>query len=202
MHEAKLLARLNPAVMRYGPGRGGKPELTAQDIAGALAFVPRGIGRELLCYVWWPAGAESTECQLDRAIEHVQREEWARQVARRVEAHNQGRQKAKFWPSWFNQATEVRPQYAAIRKAVLAELRSPALCPACGGRGQLQADNLVVICEPCRGTGRGRKAGIPVAIGTCRSSYYQRWQAVHDWTLALCAHELAQAACKMRAATS
>jgi hypothetical protein len=30
------------------------PELTAQDIAAALAFVPAGLGREVLIACWWP----------------------------------------------------------------------------------------------------------------------------------------------------
>ncbi len=51
-HVGKLLARLNPTTVRYDIGRGGMPELTPQDIAGALAMVPAGLGRELICRLW------------------------------------------------------------------------------------------------------------------------------------------------------
>ena len=43
----RLVARLNPTTVRYDVGRGGIPDLTAQDIAAALAFVPAGLGREV-----------------------------------------------------------------------------------------------------------------------------------------------------------
>jgi hypothetical protein len=60
---AKLLARLNPKGMNLAPSagnsRGGVPEETALDIAGALGYVSaQGPGPRLaavvLCLRWWP----------------------------------------------------------------------------------------------------------------------------------------------------
>lgn len=60
---AKLLARLNPKGMNLAPSagnsRGGIPEETALDVAGALGYASsRGAGPRLaavvLCLRWWP----------------------------------------------------------------------------------------------------------------------------------------------------
>lgn len=74
----RLLARLNPATIRYGAGRGGIPELTASDIAGALGMVRDKFAREVFCAVWWPDGARLTHREFDLDLRNRQMKEWMR----------------------------------------------------------------------------------------------------------------------------
>ena len=58
MDVGQLLARMSPQAVNYAAvGGGGQPELTTSDIAAALAFVPKGLGRSVLEAVYWPDGA-------------------------------------------------------------------------------------------------------------------------------------------------
>lgn len=213
-HPAYLMARLNAKNARFDIGSGGISELTPQDVAAALAFVPKGIGRELLCRAWWPAGAEMQAGELDRQLLQAQLEEW------------NGREKAMFsamgmvasqsnkaelllarrayakahrerWPKWITKLDpiEVSSGYANIRRTVLEEVMHPRDCPPCHGRGHLNADGVVRKCDRCDGLGfvkygptwRSRR------IGVKESTYRQTWEDPYEWMYRLVRDELSLA---------
>ncbi|KAF1711077.1 hypothetical protein CSC70_03890 [Pseudoxanthomonas kalamensis DSM 18571] len=204
----ELLARLNPTTIRYDVGRGGVGALSNQDIAAALAFVPAGLGREVLEACWWPDGAARRSHKLrDAVYMHVQ-PEIARQAKELSEArihrgmlhacagwaNNPGAGllrelaaaeakveaiKARCWPV---SAFEMLP---AMSKAVIDELAHPNQCPDCKGRGQLRAGELVVTCPTCGGRGtlaisdRKRAA----AIGRDKATYRVVWRPMYEWMI-------------------
>lgn len=205
----RLMGRLNPATCRFDIGRGGIPELTPQDIAGALGMVHDEFAREVFCAIWWPDGARLTVRDLQRMIGFKQRTEidrqWRAVQVARLELHiakdeaaargcmtDQDRRvvtsleaklanaKAQCWPS-------DPTMYPVIRMAVIEELQAPMLCASCLGRGQLMAGNLTVTCIQCDGTGKdpisSRKRA--ARIGRDEKTYRESWSKPYEWTYAL-----------------
>ncbi|MRU22908.1 hypothetical protein FG476_02030 [Xylella fastidiosa subsp. multiplex] len=204
----RLLARLNPSTIRYDTLPGGVPELTAQDIAHALALTPAGLGREVLEACWWPDGAALRRGPLRDAavalvVPEIRRQQqrlleartdvgivkacmgWTRattsaqQAALRRAEERLEEAKAQLWP----QATlEMLPVLVA---AVVDELSQPRDCPTCHGRGAVRAGALVKVCAACGGSGmlpvsdRRRAA----AIGRDEASYRRVWCGVYEWLL-------------------
>lgn len=205
----KLMGRLNPATCRFDIGRGGIPELTPQDIAGALGMVRDEFAREVFCAVWWPDGARLERNRLLQLIALKQRAEidkqWRRVQAARLDLHiasddlaarnaatDHDRRviaalKARLeeakrlcWPN-------VPEMYPVIRAAVLDELASPKLCVVCAGRGAIASGDLVVECKQCDGTGKSAISSRQRAarIGRDESTYRKEWAAAYEWTYAL-----------------
>ncbi|WLE28182.1 hypothetical protein [Xylella fastidiosa] len=204
----RLLARLNPSTIRYDTLPGGVPELTAQDIAHALALTPAGLGREVLEACWWPDGAALRRGPLRDAavalvVPEIRRQQqrlleartdvgivkacmgWTRattsaqQAALRRAQERLDKLKAHLWP----QATlEMLPVLVA---AVVDELSTPQLCPCCHGRGERRVGALVKVCTACGGSGavpasdRKRAA----AIGRDESTYRTTWRSLYEWLL-------------------
>ncbi|TNV97679.1 hypothetical protein C5H22_00350 [Xylella fastidiosa] len=204
----RLLARLNPSTIRYDTLPGGVPELTAQDIAHALALTPAGLGREVLQACWWPDGAALRRGPLRDAavalvVPEIRRQQqrlleartdvgivkacmgWTRattsaqQAALRRAEERLEEAKAQLWP----QATlEMLPVLVA---AVVDELSTPQLCPCCHGRGERRVGALVKVCTACGGSGavpasdRKRAA----AIGRDESTYRTTWRGLYEWLL-------------------
>lgn len=200
MHAAEMMARLNPATVRYDIGRGGMPELTPQDIAAAIGLVPQGLGRELMCRLWWPDGAQLAPKELDRLLMEAQLGEWRRRADALINAQlraeladneHQRRRAASavdeakelIWP-------RVGPgsPYAAIRMAVLAEMSAVCLCPACRGRGFLLAQGKVAACTFCETTGRAKVSDRNRAelVGVNRETYRTAVAVVYEWLLNFC----------------
>lgn len=204
----KLLARLNPAVCRFDIGRGGLPELTPQDIAAAVGMVPAGLGRELMCRLWWPDGAQLATKELDALLRQAMFVEWLRR-ARRLEAaklalhvaeedrhgsvHRARSEveaaRAECWP-------KVGPAYKLLRVAVLDEMASPPQCQKCYGRGNVKTRTTVLVtCTACDGRGtvpvsdRQRAA----ALGVNESSFRRTWRGAYLWLLAHCTDAEAEA---------
>src|SRR5574337_1301509 len=193
MHVGKLMARLNAKNVRFDVGSGGVPELTSTDIAGALGMVPAGLGRELLCLVWWPDGACLTATDLANTLSAAQR--------KYAMAH------AERWPRWIVDAElgTISEGYQRVRLAVLAELASPGKCPACSGRGTIsQASGPIIACRPCDGTGRRRisDAWRADALNLTEGGYRRVWRPVYEWTMGLCADALGDAAKAMERAAA
>jgi len=202
----RLVARLNPASVRYDVGRGGTPELTAQDIAAALAFVPAGLGREVFCALWWPDGARLSRRDLLGKVTRIVGEEWRRQAQALAEAridlgiahaiagwghHTSPEQrrnidaaaralearKRRCWPD------KLPDRLPAILESVLEEIAMPNLCAQCGGRAQAIVGALLVKCSVCDGRGT-----LPVsdrkrarAIGVDESTYRETWRDCYGW---------------------
>jgi hypothetical protein len=196
MNVRKLLARLNPGTMNLrGSGRGGQ-DLSPDVIAGALGFVEPGLGREVLCHLWWPLGARLTQVQLLREIALLQHFEQAR-LRTQLAAAEDRRQMAelRYYTTRCRSAEDERevrratverdqarelcwsydPQvYARIGVAVLNEMAATQLCPACKGDGCGHCEHLGVV--PVSALQRA------AAIGVAETPYRKRWFKVYDFT--------------------
>lgn len=205
MHVGRALAKLNPKNVRFDIGAGGIPELTPQDIAAALAFVPSGLGRELLCKVWWPDGAALTAHELDFMLVSLQFGEWRERMDALVTAQLQlatanndtqrrraniaiGVAQSRMWP-------RIDGTFDDIRKAVLAELCDPRNCPDCKGRGVAVKQELVADCERCNGTGKTPRGPVwrADALRMKHTSYLARWVEPYEWLLSKCTDSLDRA---------
>lgn len=190
-HAVEMLGRLNPATIRYNTGRGGLPELTAQDIAGAIAFVPAGLGREMLLAVGWPDGANMRrvmELACDLAHAELQRQHEAitrAGIAHSIDSWNKRRVPAKpaLAQHWPRTSHERLP---AIVAACVDEIAKPNHCASCEGRGEIHRGDLKVMCPQCGGSGivpvsdRKRAA----AMGLSHQTYSERgWDRVYNWML-------------------
>ncbi|MFC4526392.1 hypothetical protein ISN76_13030 [Dyella halodurans] len=218
MHVGKLMARLNPKNVRFDVGSGGIPELTSTDIAAALAFVDRGLGRELLCKVWWPDGAALTERQLFDFLETIQRDEWSRRESAMLDgllavatrgSRGQGSYAAAHenrWPRMVlveHGLPVLADAYGRVRKAVVAEVCSTGLCPKCAGRG-LVCNSMGVhsACSTCEGSGHHRisERERGEACGMAWKTYRETWVRVYDWTFQQCMDAVHQATRQFEAA--
>jgi hypothetical protein len=194
----KLMGRLNATTCRFDIGRGGIPELTAQDIAGALGMIRDEFAREVFCAVWWPDGAKLMAKELDRIIAVMQFAEWKDRFERMLDAQlkvaqaelrNDRREvyaaraalehaKSEMWPALREDA------YRLVRLAAVEELRTPKSCTGCQGRGTAAVGELVVTCEACDGSGvmpvSNRRRAASLRIN--ESTYRRVWQPVYEWT--------------------
>lgn len=202
----EALAMLNPKTIRYNIGRGGMPELTSEDVAAALGMVPNALGRELLIHCYWPDGAARAAGKLDGIVCLLLHEEITRRAHRyqsatlalnmardRASGHRKtptaeqaeirrlecalSDARADMWPM-------VPERWWRLRQAVLDELAGNSLCPACGGRGHVQADALQVRCEACGGSGIAAvsDAARAAAIGVSRQKYADNgWRGMYEW---------------------
>lgn len=202
------LARLNPATVRLDIGRGGVPELTNQDVAAALAFVPAGLGREALIACWWPAGADHRKL-MDGILAAVE-VEWRRQTRVLSEARTDVGI-AEAIAGWNRASTaeqrrdvdRARARYEAIRDtcwpretgamlpalvtACLEEISGRQQCQDCEGRGERLRGELRVPCARCNSTGevKSSNAARARAIGRDEASFRRNWAGVYAWVLDL-----------------
>lgn len=215
MHAGKLMARLGPKNVRFDVGAGGVPETTSTDVAHALGMVPAGLGRELLCRMWWPAAATVNARQLDDLLKEVQVAEWNRREAAMyqglaaIACHEGGdslrRAQARYrkahaerWPKWVMSVDMgyPNPVYPRIRRAVLLEMADPRQCPACGGAGDVvDGQGLKRVCERCEGAGQLAHGNTRRAeeLRITESAYRQTWAPPYDWLLDKCSEALRQA---------
>jgi hypothetical protein len=196
MNVRKLLARLNPGTMNLrGSGRGGQ-DLSSADISGALGFVEDGLGREVLCHLWWQLGARLTRSQLLREIALLQSLELSRlRRALRNASDRLTEAELRYYATRCRSAEDERekrrataerdqareqcwsydPQvYARIGVAVLNEMAGTQLCAACKGDGCPSCEHLGVV--PVSALQRA------AAIGVAETPYRKRWVKVYDFT--------------------
>lgn len=202
------LARLNPSTVRMDIGRGGVAALSNQDVAAALAFVPAGLGREVLVACWWPAGADHRKL-MDGVLAEVDLE-WRRQsvllsnartdvgMAEAIAGWNRNssieqrqevdRAKARWeairdrcWPK------DTGSMLPALVGACLEEIAGRQQCPDCEGRGERLRGELRVPCARCNHTGevQASNAARARAIGRDEASFRRNWAGVYTWILDL-----------------
>jgi hypothetical protein len=213
-HPAYLLARLNAANARLDTGSGGIQELTQQDIAASIAFVPQGIGRELLCRVWWPEGAKLNAADLDKRLIDLQFGEWRERMDALVTAQIHAQIAETGWARKQAQSELTRAQnrmwpridetYSLIRRAVVNELIDPRTCPDCKGRGAGVAGELVKGCMRCAGTGRTIRGPVwrAAQLRMKHQSYRQLWEQPYEWMFEKCNDEVHQATRELSKAAS
>jgi hypothetical protein len=221
----ELMARLGPTTVKFDIGRGGKPDLTNQDIAAALGMVPAGLGRELLEACWWPDGAALRRHKLRDAVIALVMPELRRQQHRLAEARTElglaevcmgwsgtvtaqqraerdraanrlGEVKVQCWPI---STLESLPTLAA---AVIGEIAKRPACGTCEGKGQVPAGELNVVCKVCNGSGLvavsdRRRAQ---AVGRDEAAYRRTWKPVYEWMLGKMQEAEQEAAWHMRSA--
>lgn len=210
----RQLARLNPAHVKFDIGAGGgTPELTAQDVAGALGMVPAGLGLELLLAVHWPDAAKRNRPRLLELLtitqlrEHNEREQaMYRALCQVATADVRDKQRATVaystahlarWPQIIvkhDPLTFATP-YEDMRKAVIEELTHPKQCPECRGRELRDRVGQPKTCERCLGTGVVQYGSTWRAkqLGKARATFIQTWKPAYDWLMVLCCKELAEA---------
>ena len=222
----RLLAWLNPSTVRYDVGRGGgAPAMTPQDVAAALAFVPAGIGREILTAAAWPDGARLTPKKLDDAIAlkvraEMDRRHRALQIAR-LDLHiaqenaevrraltDADRREIDRLQRAVEQAKRQVWRYDAqmhvrIREAAVNEFKFPNHCETCAGRGSLIAGELKVDCPDCKTQGvvpvSNRKRA--KSIGSTQSDYQRVWASLYEFVFSTIRDEAVTAARAFDAAT-
>lgn len=212
MHIGRALAKLNPKNVRFDVGTGGIPELTAQDIAAALGCVDDGLGRELLCQVWWPDGAKLSEHHLIEILTNAQRQEWQRREDRMLDAvlavamhggtkgqRTYAEAHADRWPGMVRLIHEIPivvEDYESVRWAVISEMKGAGLCPICMGRASVRSSSgLACICPRCLGTGHMAvsERSRADACGMSWEKYRSRWSRVYEWTATLCSDSIQRA---------
>lgn len=82
----QFIARLNPKTMQYEYKNGGQPALTSSDIAAALSFIPKGLGRSVLEAVYMQDGATQRRSALLDNVMAVVMPKLSRQAQQLYEA--------------------------------------------------------------------------------------------------------------------
>lgn len=205
MNVRKMMARLNPATIRFDVGSGGTPELTSQDVAAALGMVRDDFARDVFTAIWWPAGAALSaqdllhrirdkllaeysarcrECEIAKLELHIGQAEFA---ARRVHKDEDRRELSRL-EARANSATRHRwpsemTVYPKIAYAVLAELAKHPLCERCQGHGQVLDHGLVRACPRCEGRciEHDHDARRAMMLDKERSAYVKTWKPVYEW---------------------
>ncbi|HIE1098267.1 hypothetical protein [Stenotrophomonas maltophilia] len=204
-----LSSRTGPRSMSFDGSTSGP---TTQEIVAALAYVPHGLGHELLQALWWPESGQRRREQLRQAVVGLVAPEFTRQMHALADARTEfGIAKASMgWggctvtdvqrrevrraeqaledaraAAWPNNTME---QLGVLAGAVIAEMVGACECSRCGGKKVLLNPVVagVVNCDNCGGAGfeplSGRKRA--GAIGADWSAYSRFWRAVYEWMLA------------------
>ena len=210
MNEARelLSSRTGPKALSFD-GNGGGP--STEEIVAALAYVPAGLGRELLQALWWPESGQRRREQLRQAVVSLVAPEFTRQMHALADARTEyGIAKASM--GWGGVVTEVQrrelrraenaldnaraaawpnntmEQLGVLAGAVISEMAGSPECSCCGGKRVLLDQRVagVVNCVECGGSGHeplsGRKRA--AAIGADWSAYSRFWRPVYEWMLA------------------
>lgn len=192
---SELLARLNPAVMRFGVGGGGTPDLTPADISGALGMVSNRMGASMLTYLH--CADEREQFRFEVELFRMMREQCIRRADELVNsqlryyltAGKKGTlerlsrvvaEQGKQWPSY---TPETAGMYARLVMAVLGEIAGGAVCKVCNGHGKLPSTEGTKECQECGGTGRAgdSQRARAARMRLSQRGYAQSWQEPYHW---------------------
>ena len=225
-HAGELLARLFPRGVNYMGVPGGVPELTPADIAGALGFVPKGLGRSIFEAVYWSDSDFLPSSELWDAVVGVVMPELSRQLSQLSEAQldvqvalammrwshrgptvlqrqelarAQSRLDALKASAWPKKTLQRIPQ---IAKAIIAEMKESLKCEACGGRGVINKEESPVKCKKCQGSGIEIRTDYrrALSIDCDQIGYARHWKIVYEWLHEKMTTACCYAACNMIAA--
>lgn len=175
--------------------------------AGALGFVPEGLGRLVFEVCWTPSApllrGRLGEAVVELVLPEIGRQTralieasldlqlasaalaWSRsptQAQRMAEERARGRLGAVRAMAWPRATLESLPTLTA---AVLGEIAGRNHCPSCEGRAELMIGELRVPCTACAGRGvlpvSDRKRAL--AIGRDEAAYRRSWRPVYEWLL-------------------
>lgn len=209
MNVRKIMTRLNAATARYDVARGGVPEITAQDVAGALALVADPLARDVFCCLWWPDSTALNRERVQKALRDRIWSEFSRRhraaqiakldlniaegelAARRAPTAEERREVDARRMAWERLHRDLWPgtmaTYPQLLRAVLTEFAAPRHCATCKGRGAVAGENGPRVCASCDGRGEKSqsKAWRANALGMTEANFRQSWEQVYEWTYSL-----------------
>lgn len=204
---AELLARTTAHGPRLDGGRGGIPDLTPADIAGALGMTRRTVGRELLA--WYHTITHESPSRLPPALDAGIGQIIASERAARLHAHADAclalestriaaeayrhppddlryrvirltEAAARARAATWPDATS--PTWRRLRMAVAHEACGPSACGRCHGTGHVKTDDALHACPTCDGIGRDAASGCARArwLGVTEPAYRKTWRDVYS----------------------
>jgi len=177
MDVREKLAQLNPSSVRYDvcPSGAGSTE---NPYAMALGFVPAGMGRDLLEYLYWPDGAILRGAAIYQGVVRVAMKEWAT----RMQAHTDARCTYGLAETLAKYAKDRSP--ATVRNLAILQARVAVardnLWP------ERLEDKLPMLVPMLLRAMKGEKhsnVDRAKAMGIDESSYRERWSKVYEWML-------------------
>ena len=177
MDVREKLAQLNPSSVRYDvcPSGAGSTE---NPYAMALGFVPAGMGRDLLEYLYWPDGAILRGAAIYQGVVRVAMKEWAT----RMQAHTDARCTFGLAETLAKYAKDRSP--ATVRNLAILQARVAVardnLWP------ERLEDKLPMLVPMLLRAMKGEKhsnVDRAKAMGIDESSYRERWSKVYEWML-------------------
>lgn len=177
MDVREKLAQLNPSSIRYDvcPSGAGSTE---NPYAMALGFVPAGMGRDLLEYLYWPDGAILRGAAIYQGVVRVAMKEWAK----RMQAHTDARCTYGLAETLARYAKDRSP--ATVRNLAILQARVAVardnLWP------ERLEDKLPMLVPMLLRAMKGEKhsnVDRAKAMGIDESSYRERWSKVYEWML-------------------
>lgn len=177
MDVREKLAQLNPSSVRYDvcPSGAGSTE---NPYAMALGFVPAGMGRDLLEYLYWPDGAILRGAAIYQGVVRVAMKEWAT----RMQAHTDARCTYGLAETLAKYAKDRSP--ATVRNLAILQARVAVardnLWP------EKLEDKLPMLVPMLLRAMKGEKhsnVDRAKAMGINESSYRERWSKVYEWML-------------------
>lgn len=210
MNPDEKLALLEPHGVRMDGGRGGKPELTWEDVTLALGMIPDDLKAHASVYLAIHHPTCQTLHEADELVKDAQLRECLRRTKRIVIARMEVQVKkdevegshggihgvrralaearanletvmADKWPRYDT-------RYQQVRVAVLGELHAQDRCKQCAGRSTVRINGVDRNCPNCHGTGKKAHSDQmrADAIGLSRQTYKHAWEGLYVWTLELC----------------
>lgn len=173
----KIATELNESSVKYGYCPTGTGS-TENPYAMALGFVPAGMGRDLLEYLYWPDGAILRGAAIYQGIVRVAMKEWAT----RMQAHTDARCNyglADSLAKFARDRSEATTRNLSILQARVAVARDN-LWP------EKLEDKLPMLIPILLRTMKGEKHSNverAKAMGMDESSYRERWAKVYEWML-------------------
>lgn len=177
MDVREKLAQLNASSVRYDvcPSGAGSTE---NPYAMALGFVPAGMGRDLLEYLYWPDGAILRGAAIYQGVVRVAMKEWAT----RMQAHTDARCTYGLAETLAKYAKDRSP--ATVRNLAILQARVAVardnLWP------ERLEDKLPMLVPMLLRAMKGEKhsnVDRAKAMGINESSYRERWSKVYEWML-------------------
>lgn len=201
MQVAKIFGRFNVKNCRFDVGVGGLQEFDTHDYLAALSYMKSDFGRELLCRMYWPAGAKQPLEVVVKGMYSRIVEEWVRREFEMLQAIpgladggnpllRYQRAHARRWPSMSIDKHGIPrhdPRYMRLCHAALTELFTAPPCKACNGYGELEdADGVKIECLDCLGFGRKEWSDRKRAkeIGVNKDEYKRLgWDRAYRWAV-------------------
>ncbi|WP_288432722.1 hypothetical protein [uncultured Stenotrophomonas sp.] len=194
MDVREKLAQLNPSSVRYDvcPSGAGSTE---NPYAMALGFVPAGMGRDLLEYLYWPDGAALRGAAIYRSIVKVLMAEWSRRQSLLASARAAYGMAASI-ANFNRRQDEATKREIEILKSRVAVARQNAWPDNVEDRLPLLIPLLLRAMKGEKLSGVERAK----AMNMSESAYREGWNSAYEWGLTAMIDAEAEAARTMERA--